>query len=53
MKKTLKKLALNKETLRSLNDEQVAEAAGGQPSIQYSRCPELSCGIGCTFNTNC
>ena len=53
MKKTLKKLAIHKETLRSLNDEQMADVAGGQPSIQYSRCPDLSCGIGCTYNTTC
>jgi natural product precursor len=53
VKKTLKKLNLNKETLRNLNEEQLNEVAGGEKSKQYSQCPELSCGIGCTFNTNC
>jgi natural product precursor len=53
VKKNIKKLILSKETLRNLNEEQLNEVAGGDKSVQYSRCPDLSCGIGCTFNGNC
>lgn len=49
MKKSIKRLAINKETLRNLNEGQLAEAAGGRQSEQYSRCPDLSCGIACTY----
>lgn len=49
MKKSIKKLSLAKETLRNLNEEQLNEVAGGAKSEQYSRCPELSCGIACTY----
>lgn len=52
MKKNTQRLSLNKETLRSLNEGQLAEAAGGDKSVQYSRCPDLSCGIACTY-VNC
>lgn len=48
MKKTSRKLALNKETLRALTDEQAGAAEGGAIlSTQYSRCNQ-SCGIACT-----
>jgi natural product precursor len=53
VKKSMKKLVLNKETLRNLNEEQLNDVAGGARSVQYSRCPDLSCGIGCTFNGTC
>ncbi|HYG65099.1 MAG TPA: class I lanthipeptide [Thermoanaerobaculia bacterium] len=53
MKKTaLKKLALNKETLRSLHETQLPEVAGEAPggtSLQYSRCE--TCGIIPCSNT--
>jgi len=49
MKKTLKKLSLNKETLRNLNEEQLNEVAGGKRSVVYSECPDKSCGIACTL----
>lgn len=49
MKKTVKRLALHKETLRNLNEEQLQDAAGGgEKSKQYSECPDLSCGFACT-----
>jgi len=44
----IKKLALSRETLRSLADGQLRLAAGGaNTSLQYSRCDQ-SCGIACT-----
>ncbi|HEY4572636.1 MAG TPA: class I lanthipeptide [Thermoanaerobaculia bacterium] len=43
---TPKKLALSRETLRSLADGQLRNAGGGATSLQYSRCE--SCGIACT-----
>jgi hypothetical protein len=45
MKKTIKKLALAKETLRNLNEDQIANVAGGITK-RYSDCG--SCGIACT-----
>jgi hypothetical protein len=45
MKKSIKKLALAKETLRNLNEEQIANVAGGITK-RYSDCG--SCGIACT-----
>jgi hypothetical protein len=51
MKKQVKKLALNRETLRSLTDRQMVEAAGARPSKEYSRCINTSCGIACTIDT--
>jgi hypothetical protein len=45
-KNALKKLALSRETLHSLNDPQLPGVAGEAPggtSLQYSRCE--SCGI--------
>jgi natural product precursor len=47
MKKTIKKLTLAKETLRNLNEDQMADVAGGVPSKRYSDCG--SCGIACTY----
>lgn len=54
MKKTVKKLSLNRETLRNLNEEQLENIDGGAvvKSKQYSECPDLSCGIACTY-INC
>lgn len=49
MKKSIKKLSLNKETLRNLNEEQLNEVAGGKKSDVYSECPDKSCGIACTI----
>lgn len=49
MKKNgLRKLTLNRETLRTLADEQATGVNGAaiDTSLQYSRCP--SCGIACT-----
>ena len=47
MKKSIKKLTLAKETLRNLNEDQMADVAGGVPSKRYSDCG--SCGIACTY----
>lgn len=53
MKKNFKKLTLAKETLRSLDAKQIADVVGGvNTSLQYSRCPDKSCGIACTV-INC
>lgn len=52
MKKSIKKLALNKETLRNLNEDQLNEVAGGKKSDVYSECINKSCGIACTY-VNC
>ena len=54
MKKTVKKLTLNRETLRNLNEEQLENIGGGAvvKSKQYSECPDLSCGFACTY-INC
>lgn len=49
MKKSIKKLALSKETLRNLNEEQLNDVAGGNNSRVYSECPDKSCGIACTY----
>jgi hypothetical protein len=48
MKKTVKKLALSRETLRNLNEDLLEKAGGGAPgtSLQYSRCD--TCGIVCS-----
>ena len=47
MKKTVKKLALNRETLRNLNEDLLGNAEGAvENSLQASRC--YSCGIVCT-----
>jgi len=48
MKKSIKKLALAKETLRNLNEDQMTDVAGGVPSRKYSDCG--SCGIACTID---
>jgi natural product precursor len=50
VKKTVKKLTLNRETLRNLNEEQLENIGGGAvvKSKQYSECPDLSCGFACT-----
>jgi hypothetical protein len=45
MKKSIKKLALAKETLRNLNEDQMGNVAGGITK-RYSDCG--SCGIACT-----
>ncbi|HEY9420801.1 MAG TPA: class I lanthipeptide [Thermoanaerobaculia bacterium] len=53
MKKTVKKLALSRETLRNLNEEQLENVGGAEEkSKRYSECPDLSCGIACTY-VNC
>jgi hypothetical protein len=53
VKKTIKKLTLNRETLRNLNEEQLENVGGAaDKSKQYSACPDLSCGIACTY-INC
>ena len=51
-KTTLKRLALNRETLRSLDAIGMRGVAGGAPrpkSAQYSECD--TCGIVCTVLT--
>jgi hypothetical protein len=49
VKKTIKKLTLNRETLRNLNEEQLENVGGAaDKSKQYSACPDLSCGFACT-----
>ena len=53
MKKSIKKLTLAKETLRNLNEEQLENVGGAAvKSKRYSECPDLSCGIACTY-INC
>ena len=53
MKKSIKKLALAKETLRNLNENQLENVGGGEEkSKRYSECPDLSCGFACTY-VNC
>ena len=52
MKKN-KKLTLHRETLRLLADEPLTQAGGAALSFQYSRCINNSCGIACTYNTDC
>ncbi len=49
MKKSIKKLALAKETLRTLNEEQLKNVGGGEKSKRFSECPDLSCGFACTY----
>ena len=46
MKKQVKKLTLNRETLRDLDENRMSEVAGGDPSRKYTNCG--SCGIACT-----
>jgi hypothetical protein len=46
MKKTVKKLALSRETLRNLNEELGNAKGAVENSFQASRCD--SCGIVCT-----
>ena len=46
MKKQIKKLTLNRETLRDLDENRLHEVAGGVPSHKYTNCG--SCGIACT-----
>jgi hypothetical protein len=55
MKKSLKKLTLTKETLRSLEEGQMSGIGGGDPETrrpvcytQYTYCG--SCGIACTVD---
>lgn len=53
MKKSIKKLALNRETLRLLDSEklgQVAGAAAGAGVTDYNTCCCQSCGATCTSN---
>ena len=47
MKKEMKKLSLNRETLRSLNGDHLKNAAGG-----FGRCGTEDCSASC-FETNC
>lgn len=53
MKKRSKKLALHRETLRSLTGEQLAGARGQGPDYTLT-CPQSGCyvctGLGCTGN---
>lgn len=51
MKKQIKKLTLNRETLRSLTEGQLTVVEGAASSPQYSRCINNSCGIACTVDT--
>jgi len=51
MKKQIKKLTLNRETLRSLTEGQLTMVEGAASSPQYSRCINNSCGIACTVDT--
>jgi len=47
MKKTVKKLALSRETLRNLNEDLLEKAGGAiETSLKYSRCD--TCGIVCS-----
>jgi hypothetical protein len=46
MKKTIKKLMLNKETVRSLDPRNLHDVAGGKPPITIS-CREISDCLTC------
>jgi len=46
MKKSLKKLSLNRETVRTLGREKLENVAGGADSGKRS-CPETTCGASC------
>ena len=51
-KRTVKRLTLNRETLRSLDENNLRVAAGGAPppkSAVWSECE--TCGIACTIIT--
>lgn len=51
MKKESRKLTLNRETLRALDEDWLRNVAGQAiVSTQYSRCNQ-SCGIACTVIT--
>jgi hypothetical protein len=43
MKKSLKKLSLNRETLRNLTSEEAGKVAGGETSNVASECNTCSC----------
>jgi hypothetical protein len=45
MKKTGKKLSMNRETLRTLSPDEIKRAAGGEYSWDY-----VSCGNGCSHS---
>ncbi len=52
-KQSLKsRLTLNRETLRNLNADQMAEAQGGVVvQITYATCPVLNTNVGCLTAT--
>jgi hypothetical protein len=55
MKRKVKRLQLNKESIRLLNLDEIREAAGGFKT-EADTCVSLSCGPSCTCptgNTRC
>lgn len=51
MKKTTKKLSLNRETIRALVEDQLREAAGGLEKTDTDTCHTRTCPSYC--NPNC
>ena len=48
-KKAPKKLSLHRETLRSLGQDLLPYAVGGEPTGPYSWCDTCECTFGCTY----
>lgn len=48
MKRKIRKLALTKETLRSLEENSLGDVAGGATGVT---CPVMSCQVECTNAT--
>ncbi len=59
MKKKVKKLSLNKETVRSLTDDELRGVAGADPTQHGPNCATVpvtcaaSCAPGCTDECTC
>jgi hypothetical protein len=48
MKRKIRKLALTKETLRTLEEGSLSNAAGGATELGAATCPIMSCQYECT-----
>ena len=46
-------LALNKETVRQLENTTLDQVGGGQGKLAFSGGPQCTGGIACTFNWSC
>ena len=49
MNKKIRKMTLNKETLRNLEDNKLSNVQGG--ASEAGTCPVISCQVECTFQT--